>query len=180
MIRPARVVVTGSESTGKTTLAAMLAADFAAPWSPEEARRYVERVARALAAEDVEPIARGQLAGEECAVAAASALAIHDTDLVSTMVYARHYYGACPAWIEQAARQRRADLYLLCHPDVPWIADGLQHDRGFLREEMHALFVAALAEVGALVVHIRGDWAARRVMGRRAIETLLAAQPAAS
>ena len=91
MIRPARVVVTGSESTGKTTLAAMLAADFAAPWSPEEARRYVERVARALAAEDVEPIARGQLAGEECAVAAASALAIHATDLVSTMVYARRY-----------------------------------------------------------------------------------------
>jgi nicotinamide riboside kinase len=96
------------------------------------------------------------------------------------MVYARHYYGACPLWIEQAARERRSDLYLLCHPDVPWVADALQHDRGFLREEMHALFVAALAEVGARVVHVRGDWTARREVARRAVEALLAAQPAAS
>mgnify|MGYP000592549471 CR=1 FL=1 len=29
-------------------------------------------------------------------------LLVLDTDLVSTVVYARHYYGHCPAWIEEA------------------------------------------------------------------------------
>ncbi len=180
LIQPARVVVTGSEATGKTTLAAILAADFRAPWSSEEARHYLDRVARPLGADDVEPIARGQIAGEDRAIAAAGELVLHDTDLLSTMVYARHYYGACPEWIEQAVERRLADLYLLCHPDVPWIADGLYHDRGFRRDEMHALFVAALSEAGARVVHIRGDWTARQGIARRAVEGLLGVQPAAS
>ena len=45
-----------------------------------------------------------------------------DTDLVSTVVYSRHYYGDCPAWIEAAAVRRLADLYLLHDIDVPWTA----------------------------------------------------------
>ena len=36
-----RVVVTGSECTGKTTLAADLAARLSVPWVPEYARQYV-------------------------------------------------------------------------------------------------------------------------------------------
>lgn len=175
-----RVVVTGSESTGKTRLAAQLAARFAAPISPENARLYLDSIGRPLAASDVEPIARGQIAGEDQAIARAAGLAVHDTDLVSTVVYARHYYAACPAWIEQAARARRAQLYLLCHPDVPWIADGLQRDRGWMREELHALFVEALAELGAQVVDVRGDWASRHELAGRAVARLVAGQPAAS
>ena len=166
---PLRVVVTGSESTGKTTLAADLAAHLEAPWSRESARVYVERVARELGPSDVEPIARGQIAGEDCAIAAARGVVIHDTDLISTVVYARHYYGACPAWIVEAARERRADLYLLCHPDVPWVSDGLQRDRGWLREELHSHFVDALAEFGAAVVDVRGDWPERSRLALRAI-----------
>ena len=46
-----------------------------------------------------------------------------DQDLLSTVVYARHYYGDCPPWIERLAVERLGDLYLLCPPDVPWSAD---------------------------------------------------------
>jgi NadR type nicotinamide-nucleotide adenylyltransferase len=166
--RPFTVVITGSECTGKTTLAAQLAAAFAAPWSREFARSYVDAKLAPLDATDVEPIAAGQLnverAAEHTAAARQSGLVVRDTDLVSTTVYARHYYGSCPAWIEAAARRRSGDLYLLLCPDVPWVADGLQRDRAgdAERAEMHARFRDALASLGARVVEIRGPWDERR------------------
>ncbi|HMM36722.1 MAG TPA: AAA family ATPase, partial [Thermoanaerobaculia bacterium] len=75
--------------------------------------------------------------------------------LLSTVVYARHYSGACPAWIEEAARARPGDPYLLCTPDLPWTADGVR-DRGEAREEMHRLFSAELARAGADVRLVSG------------------------
>jgi len=174
--RPLVVVVTGSECTGKTTLARELAARFAAPCSPEFAREYLERKGVSLVADDVEPIARGQVASEDAASASAAAdgVVVKDTDLVSTVVYAHHYYGGCPAWIESAARDRLGDLYLLLHPDVPWVEDGLQRDRPAGRALLHGLFRQRLAALGARVVDITGDWPARRTLAAEAVRALLA------
>jgi len=171
--RPFVVVVTGSECTGKTTLSQEIARQFDAPWSPEFVREYLDRKGAALDATDVEPIARGQIAVEDAALSDASALIVKDTDLVSTVVYARHYYGACPAWIEEAALARRGDLYLLLHPDVPWMADGLQRDRPVERDLLHGLFRAALAGIGARAVDITGTWDERHA---RAFAAILAAR----
>ena len=177
MSRPLVVVVTGSECTGKTSLAARLAAGFDAPVSGEYARRYVDEQQRVLTADDVEPIARGQIAGEDAATRAAARLVIKDTDLVSTAVYARHYYGACPPWVEQEIQIRLGDLYLLLHPDVPWVADGLQRDRPAARHDIHQSFVRTLADLGARVVDIRGGWETRDSLARGAVRALLAETP---
>jgi len=171
--RPLIVVVTGSECTGKTTLARELAARFEAPCSQEFAREYVNRKNALLDVRDVEPIARGQVAAEEEAVARAAEIAVKDTDLVSTVVYARHYYGSCPAWVEREASARLGDLYLLLHPDVPWVADGLQRDRPADRDLLHSLFEKQLATFGARVVHITGDWPTRRRLALDAVHSLL-------
>jgi NadR type nicotinamide-nucleotide adenylyltransferase len=172
--RPLVVVVTGSECTGKTTLALELAERFGAPCSPEFAREYVDRKGAVLLAGDVEPIAKGQMAAEDAALAAASWAVVKDTDLVSTVVYARHYYGECSAWIEQAAEARLGDLYLLMHPDVPWVADGLQRDRPAERALLHSLFRQRLSALGARIVDIKGDWPARRALALEAVIAFLA------
>ena len=164
--RPRRipvVTVTGSESTGKTTLAQDLAEHFGTVWVPEYAREHAaaqRALGRTLDPSDVDPIARGQMAVEDSGLATANGLLVLDTDLVSTVVYARHYYGDCPAWVEQAARERRADLYLLCDIDVPWVADPAR-DLPHLREHMHPLFTAALDALGGRHVTIRGPWRER-------------------
>jgi NadR type nicotinamide-nucleotide adenylyltransferase len=160
-VTPLRVVVIGSECTGKTTLARALAGRFRAPWVPEFCRAFQESKGAPLDMSDVEPIARGQIAEADEAEARATDLLVLDTDLVSTVVYARHYYGECPAWVEDAARARRADLYLLCAPDLPWEADGLR-DRGDRRAELHALFAEALSKLGATVRLVTGERPARQ------------------
>jgi len=171
-----RVVVTGSECTGKTTLAGDFARQFGTVWVAEYAREYLDRKVATtglpLDERDVEPIARGQIVAEDRGAATAKRLLVLDTDLVSTTVYARHYYGACPAWIDQAARDRRGDLYLLCDIDVPWVADSVR-DRPHHREHIHALFVEALNTLGAPYVLIRGSWAARLTTAVAAVSEVL-------
>jgi nicotinamide riboside kinase len=169
--RPLSVCLTGSECTGKTTLAAVLAERYGTAWVPEASRAYAEKKASPLDASDVEPIARLHIALAEDAEARASGLLILDTDLLSTVVYARHYYGGCPEWIERAARERLADLYLLHIPDVPWFPDPAR-DRGHLRAEMHGLFAEVLEDCGAVVTVIRGGWADRERRAVTAVDEL--------
>lgn len=159
-----RIVVIGSESTGKTTLARELATHFGALWVAEQSRVYAERVKRALTAEDVSPIASEQIAAEDAQLAEALRRKIRwlflDTDLVSTVVYARHYYGTCPAWIEAEARARLADLYLMSDIDLDWTPDPVR-DRPHSRDALHTEFRTALAEFGARVCSVRGTGESR-------------------
>jgi NadR type nicotinamide-nucleotide adenylyltransferase len=152
-----RVCLIGPECTGKTTLAERLADHFGVGWVAEFAREYALRVSRLLTVDDVEPIARGQMALEDAArQPRTDNLLILDTDLISTVVYATHYYATCPEWIETEARARKADFYLLTDVDVPWAIDDVR-DSAAPRETLHRVFATTLATYGADFVAIRGD-----------------------
>lgn len=153
-----RICLIGPECTGKTTLAGLLARQFDAPSVPEFAREYAQRTARLLTFDDVDPIARGQMALEDAA--AHDGLLILDTDLISTVVYSRHYYGRCPEWIEREAGARQADLYLLTDIDVPWTSDEVR-DSAAARAALNSQFAATLGAYGANFETIRGDWKTR-------------------
>ena len=99
-------------------------------------------------------------------------LVILDTDLLSTRVYGEHYYGHAPRWLEDAARERRPDLYLLLDIDLPWVPDP-QRDRGHLRPEMHARFREAVEKSGTPFVLICGGGDERFTAAREAIDRLL-------
>ena len=171
-----RVVLIGSESTGKTTLARGLAEHYDVEWVPEFVREYADRKRDALVFDDHAPIAHGQIALEdEYRVRAAernAPLLIQDTDVLSTAVYCSHYYGRCPVWLSEAARARRPDLYLLLDIDLPWTADP-QRDRGHMRDEMQSLFRQAVEQSGVPFVVISGDAPTRFAAARRAIDDLL-------
>jgi NadR type nicotinamide-nucleotide adenylyltransferase len=167
-----RVCLIGPECTGKTTLAEQLSRHFGAPWVPEFAREYAERVARELTADDVEPIARGEIALLDAAPN--EGLVILDTDLISTVVYARHYYGHCPEWIEREAQNRKSDLYLLLDIDLPWVPDSLR-DSASPRESLYAQFAQTLKDYEANVITITGERLAAAI---KQLDSLLDRPPA--
>ena len=168
-----RVVITGSESTGKTTLAHRLAAHYAIEWVPEFVREFVATKGAMPDFSDHGAIARGQMALEDAHAARSSGLVVQDTDLLSTVVYSRHYFGRVPEWIAEAARARRPDLYLLTEIDVPWVPDPAR-DRGDRRDEMQQLFRDAVAASGARWVAITGDWDERFARAVGEIDALVA------
>ncbi len=158
----ARLCLIGPECTGKTQLAERLARELGLTWVPEYAREYAEARSNQLSAADVEPIARGQIALFD----RAPERAILDTDLISTVVYARHYYGTCPSWIEDEARRRRADLYLLLDTDVVWQPDSARDTGGDAREDLFDAFRAALDEFETKWEIVSGDWEERYSLAR--------------
>jgi NadR type nicotinamide-nucleotide adenylyltransferase len=172
-----RVVLTGSESVGKTWLAQRLAAHYGVLFVPEFVRDYAAQKGAPLDFRDHGPIAHGQMALEDDAMARAIAaqhsLLIHDTDLASTVAYCHHYFGRCPAFIEEAARLRRADLYLLLDIDVPWVDDGVR-DRRERRAEVHALFLDTLARLELSVQLVQGGWEERFYFACAQIDARLA------
>jgi len=170
-----RVVLTGSESTGKTTLAWRLAQHFGAEYVPEFVRGYAEKKSGVLSFSDHGPIAHGQMALEDKHIVRAKGLIIQDTDLLSTMVYCDHYFGQCPPWIIEAAAARRPDLYLLCDIDIPWIPDSVR-DRGHMREAMQQLFRDAVSASGSRSAAVAGTGDDRFASAIAAIDALLQAR----
>ncbi len=165
-----RVCLIGPQSTGKSELARELARHFTAQSTPEFARDYATVIGRELTVDDVAPIAAGQMAIEDRCV---GRLRILDTDLLSTVVYARFYYGSCPRWVEEQARMRRADLYLLLSIDTPFVDDAVR-DSSDKRGELFERFRSALREFGAIYEVIEGSWDERREAALRAISTYAA------
>ncbi len=174
-----RVVITGPESTGKTTLAAHLAARYETQSVPEFARGYLDAKYPdrpdgdpLCTFDDLTDIVRGQLRTEDEAARRAHRVLFCDTDASVTAVYARQYFGRVPHEVELAAATRRYDLHLLLDVDVPWVADP-QRDLPHLRAEMKEAFRAELDRRGARVVEISGTWQERFAAACRAVDALL-------
>ena len=130
-----KVVVTGPESSGKTTLAQALASRYQAPWVPEYARTYLEQIKRAYREEDLLHIAQGQVEQEDQIARGEPLLLICDTSLLVIKIWSDYRYHRCHPWIEQQLTHRSVDHYLLCYPDIPWQPDPQRenpHDRNEL------------------------------------------------
>ena len=159
-----RVVLTGPESTGKTTLARRLAERFATSWASEYARAYLDAKhaggvipSPPCDEADIPEIARGQIGAEELAARRSNRILFCDTDLYATRLYAEEYFGACPAWIRETAASRRYDLHLLLDVDVPWVEDA-QRDRPRLRHELLERLRLMLEQDGRPYVLVSGAW----------------------
>lgn len=177
MTAPLRIAVYGPESTGKTELAAKLAAHFGAPLVAEYARERWDAQG-ALGLEDMEPVAREQWRREDAAVAAAQSLVICDTDALTTMLWSDLLYGTTPDAVRRGAEQRckQYALYLLLDIDVPFAPDP---QRCFPdpadREKAMRVWQGALERRRLPYVLIRGDWVAREQAARAAVAQALSA-----
>ena len=144
-----RVVITGPESTGKTELAHALAEKFGTIWIPEYARHYVETLGREYNYDDVEKIAKYQIAQEsEYTSKITHGILILDTWLIITKVWFDVVYGKCPAWLPDHIGSSEIDLFLVCATDLQWIADPVRENGGEKREELFQRYIHEIQEFG--------------------------------
>ncbi len=120
------IVLTGPESSGKSTLAQALGKELNLPLLSEYAREYLEGKTEAYTYEDVIQMAREQLRREEFHCTAYKNQCILDTDLTVFSIWLKEKYGKTEDWIEESIAAGKHKLYLLCNVDLPWTPDPLR------------------------------------------------------
>lgn len=150
-----KVAITGPESTGKSWLAKELARHYHAPFIPEYARSYIDRLDRDYEAEDIVKIAKGQLLREQQQASSDGDFLFCDTELLVTKVWSLHKYGTCDPFILEQIKKNRYELFLLCDIDLPWEYDK-QREHPDLREYFFEWYKRELTDYGFPFVIIRG------------------------
>jgi len=149
------IVLTGPESTGKTTLATRLAGHFNTIWAPEFARGYLDSLGRPYGQNDLLEIARGQVAQEDVFIKKANGLLFLDTSLEVIKIWSEFRFGHCHPWILEQLAHRRHGLYLLCRPDLPWHPDPQRENPGD-REVLFEIYRQELKAIGAEFLELNG------------------------
>jgi len=108
-----KIVLTGPESTGKTTLAKQLASALCGLWVPEYARQYINGLDRQYEENDLVEMAKGQLKLEQEYEKKVQEYLILDTDLITFKIWAEYKYGKCDSFIKKSIIERHYDLYFL-------------------------------------------------------------------
>jgi len=173
MPKPKRILILGPESTGKSTLAAALAAYFQEPWVPEVAREYLEKLDRPYAYEDLLQIGKQQMQLEDELAGGAKNYLFCDTDLRVIQVWSRHRFGKIDPWVLEELGRRTYDLILLCATDLPWQADPLrEHPDLEIREQLFEQYLEISRQSGFSFQIISGDASARLMTSVEAIRAL--------
>ena len=175
-----KVLLTGGESTGKSTLAANLAAYFDTVHVDEVGRDLSERSGtdRLMLPVDFTEILLRHKTVEIDALQRANRVLFVDTDCLVTAFYLDFLDGPDQANNERLAEAvagiNHYDLVLLLEPDVPFVQDGdrsdvIAADRQRYSQRLHDLYVAH----GFTPVVIGGDYHSRLEQAIRLVEQLL-------
>ncbi|MBF4514761.1 DUF4301 family protein [Flavobacterium sp. ANB] len=174
-----KIALFGPESTGKTTLAKQLAAYFETEWVPEFARDYLQKKweenQHICDADDMLPIAYGQVALENQKLASSKKYLFCDTNLMVTKVFSEMYYGFCDPHLNEAALDHDYDLFFLTDIDVPWEKDDIR-DTPKGRETVFSVFKQTLIDTKKPFITLSGDKESRFTKATAIVENLTIAK----
>lgn len=123
-----KVVISGPESVGKSTLTKYLSEYFKSPYITELARDYLKDIGTNYKYEDIEKIARLHIETEKEILQNSPEIIFYDTDLINIKVWFLDVYKRCPDWILNHLLMYKPDMHLLCYPDLAWEYDPLREN----------------------------------------------------
>jgi len=174
-----KIALFGPESTGKTTLAKQLAEYYETEWVPEFARDYLqgkwEENQHICVADDMLPIAYGQVALENKRLASAKKYLFSDTNLMVTKVFSEMYYGFCDPLLNEAALEHEYDLFFLTDIDVPWEKDDIR-DTPDGRESVFSVFKQTLIDTKKPFITLSGNKESRLAKAKAIIDNISVAK----
>ena len=164
-----RVGLLGGECTGKTTLAAALAEALDGCVVAEVLREFVGREGRAPSVGEQAAILGEQRAREDSALHAGHDPVLCDPATLMTAVYSDIYFADRSLDALAIAQARDYDVLLWCRPDIPWVAEDVQHDGPDMRQRADERISELVVAHGLAPVHIRGSVDARTALALAAI-----------
>ena len=162
------IVITGPESSGKSTISAHLAAEFDCVYITEYAREYLKSSNYTF--EDVEHIAQTQLSRIAKAKQEndSDQLILADTGNLVLDIWFEELFKRVPKnWSESFSRAI-PDLYLLCAPDIPWEQDELRENPND-RQRLFDIYQEKLESRGLNYVILNGDIETRIAKAKKSI-----------
>jgi NadR type nicotinamide-nucleotide adenylyltransferase len=149
-----KIIVTGPESSGKTTLCKLLSEHFNTPFTEEYAREYLNKQNGKYTQSDLRRIAKGQLLKEQIN----EGILICDSDLITIKIWSEYKYGNCDNWIINQVEKQKTEnrFYLLCKPDISWEADPLR-ENPTNRSELFKIYKEELEKLKHNYVIIEGE-----------------------
>ncbi len=166
-----KIVVLGTESTGKTTLTMKLAAHFNANAVMEAGRDLIPD-SNHFSVQDLYRVADAHAASITKAAAGNSPLLIIDTDIHTTISYAAFTFNETLQINTSIFDASKAALYLYLNNDVPYYQDGTrlsEKDRNLLDVSHRRI----LAQYGVSYVEITGDWEQRFKKAQELVQALI-------
>lgn len=124
------IVITGAESTGKSTLTKNLAEHYNVPFIPEIARDYVEHLNHKYSYSDVENIAKLQIEQLNLVIQNSAPIIFVDTWLIVTKIWFEFVFDKTPEWFIKEFNKTKIDLFLVCDIDIPWVKDPVRENGG--------------------------------------------------
>ncbi|MEM1359442.1 MAG: AAA family ATPase [Bacteroidota bacterium] len=167
-----RIVLHGTESTGKSTLATHLADRYGTSFVPEMARDIVAHT-DTVVYEDLFLIADRQAAAIQAAVSEADGVLFIDTDIFTTLAYARYLFKRelplRAEWLAAAKQQH----CLFTRADAPYVQDGTRLQPGE-RKVLENFHWQARLESGVPTTEIVGrEWAERTSFAEAVVAQVL-------
>ncbi|MFY0628146.1 MAG: ATP-binding protein [Reichenbachiella sp.] len=166
-----KIVVTGPESTGKSTLSKSLAKTFNSKWLPEYAREYLENIDRAYEEKDLLLIAQGQYERQN-KISKDELPIFFDTSFEVLKIWSEWKYGHCHNEIKHLFLSEKPDLYLLMKPDLPWEEDELRETPNS-RNELFDIYEQLIQATGIQYYIISGEGNQRLSKAIRKVRTTL-------
>lgn len=166
-----KVIILGTESTGKSTLTTKIADYFGVPYVQEMGREIIAN-SQNFTFSDLFKVVKAHSAAIQDASNSFPPLLIIDTDLHLTASYARFCFQQEIPLTKEDIQTQKADLYLYLGKDAPFIQDGTrltETDRNLL----DASHLQILKEKGIFFEEISGNWEERTQKAITLIQELL-------
>jgi NadR type nicotinamide-nucleotide adenylyltransferase len=167
-LKPLKIAIVGAESTGKSSLAAALAAHYNTCFVAESARVFLEKTNGNYTEADLIKFAQAQLHAENETMQKANTILFCDTDISNIRIWSEIKYGRCALDLLNLNVAARYDAALLCNIDLPWQADTLRENPDEdMRKKLHLMYLDDLVvnEVRFGVVSGAGEDRVRMAIG---------------
>ncbi|HZH86684.1 MAG TPA: ATP-binding protein [Brumimicrobium sp.] len=165
-----KIVLTGPESSGKTSISKAIADHFDVQWFPEYAREYLLEREGKYDFDDIERIGVEQNKLRE--QNQQTGLKIYDTENTVLYIWSTFKFNKCAPTVKSLLENQRFTHYFLCSPEgIPWEEDPLR-ENPHQRAELFDLYQAQLQKQNVDFTVLKGDFEQRKAKAISIIEEI--------